>query len=451
MQKALTSTEFVSYLMQKLEINPEYKAAHATQSEPTYSDVVELIVEKLSKTTRPVVTQEAPLIIAKTEEARVIHDSIVETLASDALTNLSDNDLNSISNQLASLFTSVTGDQKSKLSDPEIDLRPQTSEVGSIKLPLSSNRWSLHSDGTLGRTSLNLHGDQRPGNPVAVGSTVQTLAAEKFDTSLIMARPVDGGAPRALSADELPEPVKVGASRTEKSLTSSELLDLRNVGTVRSEVMSVRVSSSNDLGGHISSSPEVVSVISSSLTDKPVQSVFDQVAPVTTETGVQTQNSSTRSSANDAMRAMQHQPGHQLEGDKLNLSARLTQALGERLVQHIRNGNYNIRFNIHPKELGVVDVAMEVRDGRLETQISSPSAVTRDLLSDSLPRLRDSLQAGGLQLAGLEVSDNSNDGQQRSLKGSSGNSLDSDINDELVETFEVDNLIIDDEAIDYLA
>ena len=99
----------------------------------------------------------------------------------------------------------------------------------------------------------------------------------------------------------------------------------------------------------------------------------------------------------------------------------------------------------------MVDVAMEVRDGRLETQISSPSAVTRDLLSESLPRLRDSLQAGGLQLAGLEVSDNSNDGQQRSLKGSSGNSLNSDDNEDLVETFEVENLIIDDEAIDYLA
>ena len=449
-QKVLTSTEFIGDLMRRLEISPEYQATDATQSEPTHSNVAELIAQKLSKATGSTAIPETPLI-AKTEEALIIRDSIVETFVSGALTNLSDDDLDSISNLLAPLFSSIEGDQKLKLSDPDIDLRPQTGELGSIRLALSSNQWSLNRDGMLGQKLSDLYGDQRPVTTVAAGSMTQISSTEKFDTSLIMAKPVDGGAHRGLSLDELPQPVTVVPSRTEKSLTSSELLDLRNVGTVKSEVMSVRVSSSNDLGGLIPSSPETVSITSSSFTDKPIQSAFDQTAPITAETSVQTQNSSSRSSANDAMRAMQHQPSHQLESDKLNLSARLTQALGERLVQNIRNGNYNIRFNIHPKELGVVDIAMEVRDGRLEAQISSPSAVTRDLLSESLPRLRDSLQTGGLQLAGLEVSDNSNDGQQRTLKGSSDNSMNSDDKEDLVETFVVDNLIIDDEAVDYLA
>ena len=84
----------------------------------------------------------------------------------------------------------------------------------------------------------------------------------------------------------------------------------------------------------------------------------------------------------------------------------------------MKSGNYNLRFNVHPRELGVVDIAMEVRDGRLDAQISSTNSITRDLLTESLPRLRDALQAGGLQLSNLEVNDNARDNQKRELMSS---------------------------------
>ena len=46
---------------------------------------------------------------------------------------------------------------------------------------------------------------------------------------------------------------------------------------------------------------------------------------------------------------------------------------------------------------------MEMRDGRLDAQINASNALTRDLLGDSLPRLRDALQQSGINLAQLQV------------------------------------------------
>jgi len=92
----------------------------------------------------------------------------------------------------------------------------------------------------------------------------------------------------------------------------------------------------------------------------------------------------------------------------------LSEALGHRLAANIAAGHYRLTLNVHPKELGAIDVVMEMREGRLDAQISSANAVTRDLLGDSLPRLRDALQQNGIQLANLTIG---SDGQQSSGRG----------------------------------
>ena len=86
------------------------------------------------------------------------------------------------------------------------------------------------------------------------------------------------------------------------------------------------------------------------------------------------------------------------------LAARhLSDALGQRLAANIAAGHYRLTFNVNPRELGAIDVVMEMRDGRLDAQINASNAVTRDLLGDSLPRLRDALQQSGINLAQLQV------------------------------------------------
>jgi len=89
----------------------------------------------------------------------------------------------------------------------------------------------------------------------------------------------------------------------------------------------------------------------------------------------------------------------------------LSEALGQRLAANIAAGHYRLSFNVNPRELGAIDVVMEMRDGRLDAQINTGNAVTRELLGDSLPRLREALQQSGINLAHLQVGSDSQQGQ----------------------------------------
>ncbi|MGA0432507.1 MAG: flagellar hook-length control protein FliK, partial [Luminiphilus sp.] len=64
---------------------------------------------------------------------------------------------------------------------------------------------------------------------------------------------------------------------------------------------------------------------------------------------------------------------------------------------------------------------MEMRDGRLDAQINSSNAVTRELLGDSLPRLRDALQQSGINLAQLQVGSDSQQGNAQGRNGGAEN------------------------------
>ena len=114
------------------------------------------------------------------------------------------------------------------------------------------------------------------------------------------------------------------------------------------------------------------------------------------------------------------------------VSRQLSEALGHRLAANIAAGHYRLTLNVHPKELGAIDVVMEMREGRLDAQISSANAVTRDLLGDSLPRLRDALQQNGIQLANLTIGSYAQQSGGRGRGDQAGQSGSRDTIDQLV-------------------
>ena len=121
-------------------------------------------------------------------------------------------------------------------------------------------------------------------------------------------------------------------------------------------------------------------------------------------------------------------------------SRHLSEALGQRLAANIAAGHYRLTFNVNPRELGAIDVVMEMRDGRLDAQINASNAVTRDLLGDSLPRLRDALQQNGINLAQLQVGSDSQQGNAQGRQASGEQPADqgreqmrlTDVSDDLV-------------------
>jgi flagellar hook-length control protein FliK len=63
------------------------------------------------------------------------------------------------------------------------------------------------------------------------------------------------------------------------------------------------------------------------------------------------------------------------------------------------------RLKLNPPELGALDVKIAVHDDRTYVQLAAASAAARDELTQSLPRLRELLSLGGLNLGGATVSD----------------------------------------------
>ena len=126
---------------------------------------------------------------------------------------------------------------------------------------------------------------------------------------------------------------------------------------------------------------------------------------------------SDRSALSDAARLNQFTPNQNLAAREL-AGRQLSEALGQRLAANIAAGHYRLTFNVHPRELGAIDVVMEMRDGRLDAQINTSNAVTRELLGDSLPRLRDALQQSGVNLAQLQVGADTQQGQSQGREAS---------------------------------
>ena len=129
---------------------------------------------------------------------------------------------------------------------------------------------------------------------------------------------------------------------------------------------------------------------------------------------------SDRSALSDAARLNQFTPNQNLAAREL-AGRQLSEALGQRLAANIAAGHYRLTFNVHPRELGAIDVVMEMRDGRLDAQINTSNAVTRELLGDSLPRLRDALQQSGINLAHLHVGSDTQQGQSQGREASTNN------------------------------
>lgn len=93
------------------------------------------------------------------------------------------------------------------------------------------------------------------------------------------------------------------------------------------------------------------------------------------------------------------------------LSQRFGEILGQRLLQQINQGNWKVELNLEPGDLGSIKVEMEFKKGELEASFKAGQAVTKDLLQDTLPKLREALERSGITIASMNVG---GDRQERS-------------------------------------
>ncbi len=67
------------------------------------------------------------------------------------------------------------------------------------------------------------------------------------------------------------------------------------------------------------------------------------------------------------------------------------------------DGSYDIQLQLHPKDLGVVHLAVTVHHGEVSIQMNAPDAGARDALRSGLSDLRQQLEDQGLSAGSMEV------------------------------------------------
>jgi len=92
------------------------------------------------------------------------------------------------------------------------------------------------------------------------------------------------------------------------------------------------------------------------------------------------------------------------------LADRLGQAMAERLQSQIARGEWKLQMRLNPASLGRIDVELDMHAKGLDAMFRSDNPFTRELMAQSMPKLKDTLTQSGMAVASVWV--NSDAGRQ---------------------------------------
>jgi len=92
------------------------------------------------------------------------------------------------------------------------------------------------------------------------------------------------------------------------------------------------------------------------------------------------------------------------------LADRLGQAMAERLQSQIERGEWKLQMRLNPANLGRIDVELDMHAKGLDAMFRSENPLTRELMVQSMPKLKDTLSQSGMAVASVWV--NSDAGRQ---------------------------------------
>jgi flagellar hook-length control protein FliK len=90
------------------------------------------------------------------------------------------------------------------------------------------------------------------------------------------------------------------------------------------------------------------------------------------------------------------------------LSQKMADAIGERLMREIDRGHWNVKLMLKPAHLGHIEVEMRLHAGALDASFTASQSQTRDILQDGLNRLKETLNQMGMDVANLDVRNGQN-------------------------------------------
>jgi len=81
------------------------------------------------------------------------------------------------------------------------------------------------------------------------------------------------------------------------------------------------------------------------------------------------------------------------------LTDKLGTMIARQMTGQIGRGRWNLEIAMHPAELGSIEIEMEMTERGLEASFRASHSATRDLLMESMPRLKSWFEEGGIDVA----------------------------------------------------
>ena len=95
------------------------------------------------------------------------------------------------------------------------------------------------------------------------------------------------------------------------------------------------------------------------------------------------------------------------------LTDRLGTFVARQVTAQLGKGSWSLDLTLHPSELGSIKVDMEMTERGLEATFRATHSTTRDLLMDSMPRLKQWFEEGGINVAYSGLSQDSDTGNAK--------------------------------------
>ncbi len=127
-----------------------------------------------------------------------------------------------------------------------------------------------------------------------------------------------------------------------------------------------------------------------------------------------------------------------------------SQAVGEKVLWLAAQNVSSAEINLHPKDLGPIQVRVSVNQEQTTVNFTSHHAVVREVLDQNLNRLRDMFSEQGLNLVNVDVSDKSFSRQQGDAQGQKGQGSSQDVGAE-EETAIAMSAIVQQRLVDHYA
>jgi flagellar hook-length control protein FliK len=88
-----------------------------------------------------------------------------------------------------------------------------------------------------------------------------------------------------------------------------------------------------------------------------------------------------------------------------DLADKMSTAIGKRLLESIEKGEWQLKLQLKPVELGHIEVDLQMKENGLEAKFTASQSMARELLESGLSRLKETLQQSGMDVASVRVND----------------------------------------------